>query len=370
MRGRRSKGMHGPARGLAVLDDRVVVPDATDGQHGDRRGEVPPSEQFHGSFAADAQHLGELGQRDDRRRRTHARTVRRCRVDKVYARGVFYSGRAVSKLVVRGPVCSRSWSFIRFCRARSSDQVDFVTELGEWCTVCSLPRCGGTTASWGTTSMVRGPVRMLTAVVAACAVATGCTNASGVTTQNVDPPSTSSEAVSPTAAPTPSPTAPATISSSTAPIDTSTPTHQPTDGVPAAEAADRAAVQEQWIKSWDVYLDIARVPSAERDQLIATVAVDPAKSNMLEDAAKFDSQGLETYGDIEHRISWPQPIDGADTALIDDCQDASQTGSIRTSTGEKVTVGVPRDHHQGTLIRGSDGVWRVSQVFYLEDEPC
>ena len=75
------------------------------------------------------------------------------------------------------------------------------------------------------------------------------------------------------------------------------------------------------MKSWDVYLEIARTPAADREALVATVAVDPTKANMLSDAAKFDSQGLETYGSLGHRISWPQPINGGTTALIDDCQD-------------------------------------------------
>ena len=73
---------------------------------------------------------------------------------------------------------------------------------------------------------------------------------------------------------------------------------------------------------------------------------------------------------LGHRISWPQPINGATTALIDDCQDASQSGSMKTATGDKVTVGVARDHYQGSLVKGDDGVWRVEQVYYLKDEPC
>jgi len=91
---------------------------------------------------------------------------------------------------------------------------------------------------------------------------------------------------------------------------------------------------------------------------------------MLSDAAKFVTQGLETYGSLGHRISWPQPINGGTTALIDDCQDRSQSGAIKTATGDKVTVGVARDHYQGSLVKGDDGVWRVEQVYYLNDEPC
>ena len=91
---------------------------------------------------------------------------------------------------------------------------------------------------------------------------------------------------------------------------------------------------------------------------------------MLTDAAQFDSQGLQTYGTLGHRISWPQDINGGSTAVIDDCQDRSQAGSMKVATGDKVTVGVPRDHYQGNLVKGDDGVWRVAEVYYLKDEPC
>ena len=111
-------------------------------------------------------------------------------------------------------------------------------------------------------------------------------------------------------------------------------------------------------------------PAADREALAATVAVDPIKAKMLEAGTQFDAQGLQTYGTLGHRISWPQPINGAPTAVLDDCQDASQTGSMKTATGDKATVGVPRDHYQGSLVRGDDGIWRVAQVFYLKDEPC
>ena len=141
-------------------------------------------------------------------------------------------------------------------------------------------------------------------------------------------------------------------------------------GLPVEESADRAAVESQWVKSWDVYLEIARTPASDREALAATVAVDPTKTNMLSDAAKFDTQGLETYGSLGHRISWPQPINGGTTALIDDCQDRSQSGAIKTATGDKISVGVARDHYQGSLVKGDDGVWRVEQVYYLKDEPC
>jgi hypothetical protein len=197
------------------------------------------------------------------------------------------------------------------------------------------------------------------------AVLGGCTGTSGVNTQTLDPISTS------TASPSSTEASPSQTPASQSPTPAGPSVTPGTDsGLSVEESADRAAVESQWVKSWDVYLEIARTPAADREALVAAVAVDPTKTNMLSDAAKFDSQGLETYGSLGHRISWPQPINGATTALIDDCQDASQSGSMKTATGDKVTVGVARDHYQGSLVKGDDGVWRVEQVYYLKDEPC
>jgi len=138
----------------------------------------------------------------------------------------------------------------------------------------------------------------------------------------------------------------------------------------ASEQADRTAAEAQWIKSWDVYLAMPTTPPEEREALAATVTVDPAKSRMLADAAEFDGQGLQTYGQIEHVVFWTRSINGENTALIDDCQDRSATGSMETASGNKVTVGVAGRHYQGQMVRGADGVWRVSESFFLKDEPC
>ena len=210
------------------------------------------------------------------------------------------------------------------------------------------------------------------ALLAAGAILAGCTGTSGVNTQDLTT-ATGSSTISASISSTVGPSSSAQTPSATSALpttDTAPSVSAGTEGLSAQEAADRAAVESQWVKSWDVYLELARTPAADREALVAAVAVDPTKTNMLSDGAKFDSQGLETYGALGHRISWPQPINGGTTALIDDCQDRSQSGSMKTATGDKVTVGVARDHYQGSLVKGDDGVWRVGQVFYLKDEPC
>ena len=197
-----------------------------------------------------------------------------------------------------------------------------------------------------------------------------CTSGSGVITETLDP-TTSVATVSSAATASPSQNSASDSSAlQSSAVASPSPDAGTDSGLPAGEAADRAAVESQWIKSWDVYLAIAVTPPADREALAATVTVDPTKANMLTDAAEFDAQGLQTYGTLGHRISWPQDINGKTTALIDDCQDRSQAGAFKTSTGDKISVGVPRDHYQGNLVKGDDGVWRVADVYYLKDEPC
>jgi len=208
----------------------------------------------------------------------------------------------------------------------------------------------------------------IVALASACAVlAAGCSADSGVNAQTLESTDTVTSV---------SLTAQSLPSSAGSPVPVSSPAASTTaaastdGGVSAQEAADRAAVEAQWVKSWDVFLAIAITPAADREALVATVSVDPNRSKMLEAGSQFDAQGVQTYGTLGHRISWPQPINGATTAVIDDCQDRSQSGSMKTATGDKVTVGVPRDHYQGSLVKGDDGIWRVAQMFYLKDEPC
>jgi hypothetical protein len=201
------------------------------------------------------------------------------------------------------------------------------------------------------------------------AVLAGCTGTSGVNTETLDPISTSSASSSPVSSSTAA--SPSEITASPSPPSASPSVTSGTDnGLSSQESADRAAVESQWVKSWDVFLEIARTPAADREALVSTVAIDPNRTKMLSAATEFDAQGLQTYGTLGHRISWPQPINGGSTAVIDDCQDRSQSGAIKTATGDKITVGVPRDHYQGSLVKGDDGVWRVEQVYYLKDEPC
>ena len=163
-----------------------------------------------------------------------------------------------------------------------------------------------------------------------------------------------------------SPTAP-TPSVIDVPTVVATPTSLDPD---AQEASDRAAVEAQWVKFWDIYINIVRTPSLDRDALAATVAIDPMHSNLLKSAEYFESQGKDNYGTVGHRLSWLDGIHGSSEVVLSDCQDQSQFGSLEVASGHKLTVGVERDNVKGEFVRGQDGVWRVHELYYLTDTPC
>lgn len=104
--------------------------------------------------------------------------------------------------------------------------------------------------------------------------------------------------------------------------------------------------------------------------MLSEVAVEPLISNTMEDARGVRDAGNDTYGRVLHRFSWQDSINGSNTTTLTDCDDSSQAGAINTATGDKVTVGVPRRHMLGSMVRGDDGIWRVQQTYYLQDEPC
>lgn len=136
------------------------------------------------------------------------------------------------------------------------------------------------------------------------------------------------------------------------------------------EAADRRAVEEQWVKFWAVYGGIGRTPVDKRAYLVKQIAIEPTSSNVLKNAASMDLKGLDTYGKVIHHISWQARIDGGTSAVIADCQDQSKYGSVESGTGIKKTVGVSKDNMRGEFLKGNDNIWRLRQIYFLTDIPC
>lgn len=210
--------------------------------------------------------------------------------------------------------------------------------------------------------------------LAACALLVG-TIAAGCTSNSADDPTStaSSSTASPSVVDTSSasPSSSGAASPSPSVIDPSSPPPSSSTLDPEAqEIADRAAVEAQWAKYWDTYINLVRTSPAERVSLANEVAVDPAASNLLRSAEYFESLGRDNYGSVTHRNSWMQPINGSTSTVLSDCQDQSQFGSLDSATGKKLTVGVERDNISVKFIKGVDGIWRVEEIFYLVDTPC
>ena len=212
--------------------------------------------------------------------------------------------------------------------------------------------------------------------VAAVAIATllfvaACTSSSadGPTSTPVTP--NPSASVIDTASGSPSPTVSSSTSAasptpSVIDVPTPTPTSAPLD--PAAqEAADRAAVEAQWVAFWNVYLGIVRIPSDQRAAELAAVAIPPVSDQILQAASQADVDGVDNYGPVTHRLFWQFAINGASSATVADCLDQSQTGTVNKTSGEVLTTGAPRNNTRGQFTRGEDGIWRLSQIFFLEE---
>ena len=213
------------------------------------------------------------------------------------------------------------------------------------------------------------------AVAVVAAVALGV---AGCTSSSADGPSSSTSLTvgSPSVIDTSTISAPATASSSAASptpsvIDVPTPSSVPTSLDPAAqEAADRAAVEAAWAEFWTVYESIVRTPPELREQALGKVSVDPIKGRILAAATDFDSQGLDYFGTVVQHPYWLDSIAGGEFAVMRDCQDQSNYGSIYVASGQRRTVGIERDSLQAGFVREADGTWRVQNVQYLENIPC
>jgi hypothetical protein len=138
----------------------------------------------------------------------------------------------------------------------------------------------------------------------------------------------------------------------------------------AQEDADRAEIEAQWRRFWDLYLNSVKTPADKRKAALSQVAVDPILSEVLNAATDFEQQGLDYYGNVTINPYWTRPVNGQPFAIMRDCQDQSKYGSYYVATGKKRSVGVERDSLQVGFLLGNDDVWRVQQLQYLENVPC
>ncbi len=185
----------------------------------------------------------------------------------------------------------------------------------------------------------------LTVAAALTAALTGCN-----TSANADPNQTIGRCTECTAAPTPAATS--------------------TTLDPAAkEQADRTEATAIWRQYIQLIFAIDAMPSDKVDAAVKAVAVDPTASLLLKKPADDRAKGLGSYGVPISFVSWPKPINGADTAVLSDCQDGSQAGVLNTKDGTKVGVGTVNTPIRGFLTRTPNG-WRVSSSELIKGGTC
>ncbi len=239
-------------------------------------------------------------------------------------------------------------------------------------------------------------ITILAVVALSSAVLTGCSsNPSGVHLQDPPPRATSTSSAAPAAsaslapqsspaitstghstptssASSPAATSPApsaTRSSATAPsTSTATPTSTVTPADP--EAADRVAIEAVWTKYWITGQGLLKVPASDRLAVMNTVAVPAVAATVVSAAAKEQAAGQAEYGVIVHRPYWGTPVGGKSTAVMTDCMNDYNAGTLNVKTGKHLRAGVYRDNLRGTFTKGTDGLWRVAKIEYLVNVSC
>jgi hypothetical protein len=148
-----------------------------------------------------------------------------------------------------------------------------------------------------------------------------------------------------------------------APIsDTTTRSASPPSTPPPTSANQRLAVEAAYRKFWAVSWDVDKQPPSRWRPVLASVSVDPELTRLYAGTKAQQQAGIRLYGHVEPHPSVRQVT--GDSASIVDCQDASHAGQADARTGRPKTVGVARSPVEASLRRGTDGVWRVSDVRY------
>ncbi len=131
--------------------------------------------------------------------------------------------------------------------------------------------------------------------------------------------------------------------------------------------SEERAILAQYRKFFALQTPLINAPAEQRPSIFTEVAVDPSYSRTLDGVAAAEAAGETFYGEIALNPVIVS-VDGR-TAKLRDCQDASRTGRMNKATGTKVTVGRKGDQLLATMVRGDDGVWRMSHAQY-QAEPC
>lgn len=134
-------------------------------------------------------------------------------------------------------------------------------------------------------------------------------------------------------------------------------------------AADkRAEVVSQYRRFVRVTSNLTDYPSHERPGQIERVATDPILPLIMTNLARMDVAGEVLYGEPVTRK--PRVELNGKVAIVRDCQDTSDSGRKKASTGKVLSKGVSRAAVVVTFKLGDDGVWRASAVDYPAGTSC
>ncbi|RIJ78731.1 hypothetical protein D1871_01980 [Nakamurella silvestris] len=154
------------------------------------------------------------------------------------------------------------------------------------------------------------------------------------------------------------------------------PTTQTTGRPVDPDAEARREIEGVWLEYWRIYTTSTAMSSAELKAEITAVAVDPIRNDVIKQAAYFQTEGLEKYGPVEHRIDWVHWIGTfavgihGRSAFIGDCTDQSGFGSRYAKSKKKRSVGVAEDLVVGKLSRTSGERWKLVQLYYIDGIGC
>ncbi len=138
---------------------------------------------------------------------------------------------------------------------------------------------------------------------------------------------------------------------------------------PAPTTVDeQAALLLQYRKFWSSLTPVSRMPAAQRRDVLAELAVDPALKSLLAGMAEADAKKQVLYGENVPRPTARVNPD-ATTALVDDCQDSSSAGVADKQTDKRLTVGIPRNRVSVTMKKQPGGLWKVAYIDYA-NSPC
>lgn len=128
---------------------------------------------------------------------------------------------------------------------------------------------------------------------------------------------------------------------------------------------EQVALLAQYRKFWASLTPVSRMPAAQRRDVLAQLAVDPALKSLLAGMRNADAKGQVFYGaDVPRPTVRINP--DATTALVNDCQDSSKAGIAEKATGKRLTVGTPRNRVSVTMKKKPGELWKVAYVDYAK----